>query len=132
MALECSLAALSNLDQTDPEAVQALLQSCTGALMSPSLWAWAIGITVVCAAVGAFIGMAKGRWVVGLVWGAALGPIGWLIMLFSKSTLPECPECGRPNATNGKRCRHCGVNLRAAALKSARSRLKGNDSGRGW
>lgn len=132
MALECSLGALSNLDQTDPEAVQALLQSCTGALLDPTLWAWAIGITVACALVGAFIGMAKGRWLAGLIWGAALGPIGWLVMLFSKSNLPECPECGRPNATSAKMCRHCGINLRAAALRSERSRLKSNDSGRGW
>lgn len=132
MALECTFAALSNLDQTDPEAVQALLQTCTGALLNPTLWWWALGITVGCALVGAFIGVAKGRWVAGLVWGAALGPIGWLIVLFSKSTLPECPECGRPNATTAKACRHCGVNLRAAALKSERARLKSNDSGRGW
>lgn len=132
MALECSLDALSNLDQTDPEAVQALLQSCTGALLSPALWAWVIGITVACALVGAFIGMTKGRWLAGLVWGAALGPIGWLIVLFSKSTLPECPECGRRNVTSAKACRRCGTNLRAAALKSERARLKSNDSGRGW
>lgn len=132
MALECSLSALTNLDQTDPDAVQALLQTCTGALSSPTLWAWAFGITVACALVGAFIGMAKGRWLAGLVWGAALGPIGWLIVLFSKSSLPECPECGRPNATSAKACRHCGINLRAAALKSERARLKSNDSGRGW
>lgn len=132
MALECSLSALTNLDQTDPDAVQALLQTCTGALSSPTLWGWALGITVACALVGAFIGMAKGRWLAGLVWGAALGPIGWLIVLFSKSSLPECPECGRPNATSAKACRHCGINLRAAALKSERARLKSNDSGRGW
>ena len=56
MALECSLSALTNLDQTDPDAVQALLQSCTGALLSPTLWAWTLGITVACALVGAFIG----------------------------------------------------------------------------
>ena len=132
MALECSFSALTNLDQTDPDAVQALLQTCTGALSSPILWAWALGITAACALVGAFIGMAKGRWLAGLVWGAALGPIGWLIVLFSKSSLPECPECGRPNATSAKACRHCGINLRAAALKSERARLKSNDSGRGW
>ena len=132
MALECSLSALTNLDQTDPDAVQALLQTCAGALSSPTLWAWALGITVACALVGAFIGMAKGRWLAGLVWGAALGPIGWLIVLFSKSSLPECRECGRPNATSAKACRHCGINLRAAALKSERARLKSNDSGRGW
>ena len=132
MALECTFNALSSLDQTDPEAVQALLQSCTGAMLNPTLWLWALGITLACALVGAFIGLAKGRWVAGLVWGAALGPIGWLVMLFAKSNLPECPECGRPNATSAKACRHCGVNLRAAALRSERSRLKSVDNKRGW
>lgn len=132
MALECSLGALANLDQSDPEAVQALLDACVHVALSPTVWAWALGITFVCALVGAFIGMAKGRWLAGLIWGAALGPIGWLVMVFARSDLPECPECGRPNATSAKSCRHCGVNLRAAAMKSARARLKANDSRRGW
>lgn len=132
MALECSFSALTNLGQTDPDAIQALLQSCTGMLLDPTIWAWAIGITIACALVGAFIGLAKGRWVAGLVWGAALGPIGWLVIALSKSALPECPECGHGNATSAKACRHCGVNLRAAALRSERARLKSNDSGRGW
>jgi ribosomal protein L40E len=132
MALECSLGALTNLDQTDTEAVQALLQTCTQTLLSPALWAWAIGITVACAAVGALIGATKGRWVAGLVWGAALGPIGWLVMALSKGNLPECPECGLTNPTDAKACRHCGVNLRVASMRTDRARFKRNDSGRGW
>ncbi len=130
MALECTFNALTNLDQTDPEAVQALLQSCTGALLDPGLWLWAIAITIGCALVGAFIGLAKGRWLAGLVWGAALGPVGWLVIALSKSNLPECPECGHRNATSAKACHHCGVNLRVAALRSERSRAKSSD--RGW
>ena len=49
MALECTFGALENLDQTDPDAVQALLDACTKALLTPSLWYWAIGLTIACA-----------------------------------------------------------------------------------
>jgi len=132
MALECTLAAFTSLDQSDPDAVQALLQTCTQSLLSPSLWAWALGITVAFAVIGALIGAAKGRMVAGLVWGAALGPIGWLVVALSKSSLPECPECGLPNRTDAKTCRHCGVDLRVASMSTDRARFKRNDSGRGW
>jgi ribosomal protein L40E len=132
MASECTLAALTSLDQSDPDAVRALLQTCTQSLLSPSLWAWAIGITIAFALIGALIGAAKGRMVAGLVWGAALGPIGWLVIALSKSRLPECPECGLTNPTDAKACRHCGLNLRAASTRTDRARFKRNDSGRGW
>lgn len=132
MALACTFDALANLDQSDPDAVQALMQACTDSLLDPLLWKWAIVITVGCALVGALVGFAKGRWLAGLLWGAALGPIGWLIVALSKSGHPECPECGRSNVPSAKACRHCGVNLRAAASQSARSHARRNDSGRGW
>ncbi|NCT68129.1 MAG: hypothetical protein GXC76_10905 [Rhodanobacteraceae bacterium] len=132
MALKCSLAALAQLDQTDPDAVQALLQTCVATLLDPRLWAWALYLTLGCALVGALIGYAKGRWLAGLVWGAALGPIGWLVVALQKSNLPECPECSRHNLPHAKVCRHCGVNLRAAALQSARGQLKRHERSRGW
>lgn len=132
MALECTMAALTNLDQTDPDAVQALLHSCIGTLLNPTLWAWALGITVAGGVVGLLIGLVKGRWLAGLAWGAALGPIGWIIVALSKSHFVECPDCGRPNAPAAKACRHCGVNLVAAARRSARATVRRNDSGRGW
>jgi ribosomal protein L40E len=123
----CTLSALASLDQTDPDAVQALLQACTAALFDPSLWWWALGITLFCAVVGALIGKAKGRWLAGLLWGAALGPVGWLVVALSRSGFVECVECGRPNAPAAKVCRHCGVDLRKAAAQSERSRLKRDD-----
>jgi ribosomal protein L40E len=132
MALECTLTALAGVDQTDPDAVQALLQTCIGTLLDPSLWAWVLGLTLACAIVGALIGLAKGRWLAGLVWGAALGPIGWLIIALSKSNLRECPECGRRNQPDAKVCRHCGIDFRKYAGQSTRSRLKAQDRSRGW
>jgi ribosomal protein L40E len=132
MALECTLASLTAVDQSDPDAVQDLLDTCTRMLLDPVLWKWAIGITVGCALVGAIIGLAKGRWLAGLVWGAALGPIGWVIVAFSKGNHVECSECGFANVPSAKACRRCGVNLQAAAAKSARAGHKRNDSGRGW
>jgi hypothetical protein len=132
MALECSLGAITGLDGADPDAVQALLQACTAALLDPLLWKWVAGITLVSAVVGAIIGHAKGRWLAGLLWGVVLGPIGWLVIALSKGHYVECPECSRHNVPAAKACRHCGVNLRAAAMRSERARLKAVDRGRGW
>ncbi|HVV95848.1 MAG TPA: hypothetical protein VHC92_01775, partial [Rhodanobacteraceae bacterium] len=94
MALECTLAELGRIDQTDPDAVQALLHQCMSSLLDPTLWEWMLGLTIACAAIGALIGWIKGRWLAGLIWGAALGPIGWIVVALSKSGLRECPECG--------------------------------------
>ncbi|HEY6543829.1 MAG TPA: hypothetical protein VIZ64_02925 [Dokdonella sp.] len=132
MELECSLGALSALDQTDPVAVRALLDACMRMLFDPTLLKWLFGITLGCAVIGAIIGNAKGRWLAGLLWGAALGPVGWLVIVLSKSGLVECPDCGRPNVPAAKACRHCGINLRAAAHRSERSQLKRVDRTRGW
>ena len=132
MALECTLASLANVDQTDPEALQALLQQCTAALLDPVMWEWALALTVACALIGALIGWAKGRWLAGLLWGAALGPIGWVVIALSKSSLIECPECGRRNRPDAKVCRFCGIDFRKYAGQSSRSRLKAQDGSRGW
>lgn len=132
MALECTLDALTSLDQSDPAAVQELLQTCTRTLLSPSLWAWALGLTAACAVIGGLIGATKGRWIAGSAWGAALGPIGWVIIALANGKEPECPDCGRTNPTVAKACRHCGVNLRAAAMRTERASSRRNDSGRGW
>jgi ribosomal protein L40E len=131
MALECTLAQLAKVDQTDPDAVQALLHQCVSALLDPGLWAWALLLTLICALIGALIGWVKGRWVAGLVWGAALGPIGWLVVIFSKAGQRECPECGRRNLPDAKVCRFCGIDFRKGR-QSPRARLKAQDRSRGW
>lgn len=132
MALQCSFAELRALDQGDLDAVQALLDACTRALLAPSLWLWAIGLTLACGAIGALLGLAKGRWLWGLVWGAALGPLGWIVVVLSASARTPCPECATPNPPGCTRCRHCGVDLAAAAARSSRSRLRDASRRDGW
>jgi hypothetical protein len=132
VALECTFSALADVDQTDPEAIQALLQQCTSALLDPTMWEWALGLTLACALIGALIGWAKGRWLAGMLWGAALGPIGWLVIILSKSGYRECPECSRRNRPEAKVCHYCGIDFRKYAGQTSRSRLKGQDSSRGW
>jgi hypothetical protein len=85
MTLQCDFAALSNLDLSDPDAAQALLQVCRDDLLDPDLWKWTLIFTLVCLVVGAVIGHLKGRWLAGLLWGAALGPIGWIVIALSRS-----------------------------------------------
>ncbi|HEU4663713.1 MAG TPA: hypothetical protein VFS55_06765 [Dokdonella sp.] len=132
MALDTCIQAFLALDPNDPDAAAAALDTCMRVLLDPTLWQWAIGITLGCAVVGLVIGWVRGRWLAGLLWGAALGPIGWVVVLLSKSGLVECPECGKGNVPRAKACRHCGVNLAAAAARSQRSTLKRIDRGSGW
>ncbi|HEY6892658.1 MAG TPA: zinc ribbon domain-containing protein [Rhodanobacteraceae bacterium] len=132
MALECTLASLTKLDRDDIEAVQALLQSCTDTLLNPSLWEWAIVLTLISAAIGALIGRSKGRWLAGLIWGAALGPIGWIVIAVAKREPRECPECGRTNPAGAKVCHGCGIHFQKYASQTTRSRLKAQDRSRGW
>jgi hypothetical protein len=132
MALECTFDSLSKVDQTDPEAVQALLHSCVDTLLNPSLWGWAIVLTLICATIGALIGRSKGRWLAGFVWGAALGPIGWIVIAVSKREPRLCPECGRKNPADAKVCHGCGIHFAKYATQTTRSRLKQQDRSRGW
>ena len=130
MLLSC-LRDLMALDANDIDAVQVVLDECLHALIDPTLWLWLTGLTVVCGAVGMAIGWAKGRVLAGLVWGLALGPIGWIVVALSRAHLPECPECGRSNGVHSKRCRHCGIDFQKLALRTARSGFKDSRGGAG-
>jgi hypothetical protein len=132
VTLECTLSSLTQVDQSDPEAVAALLHQCVDTLLDPVLWEWALLLTLICALVGAAIGVAKGRWLAGFVWGAALGPIGWVVIALSKSNLHECPQCGRRNQPDAKVCRYCGIDFRKYAGQTKRSTMKAQDRSRGW
>ena len=72
--------------------MQALLQACVDTLLDPALWEWALVLTLICAVIGALIGCVKGRWLAGFIWGAALGPIGWIVIALSKSTIARMPR----------------------------------------
>lgn len=112
--MACDLSALANLDPGDPEQAARLLDECTRALESPSLWIWTIVLTIACAAVGAMIGRYKNAVVRDAILGAALGPIGWIISLClpaSKPT-PRCPACGGEVGASDAHCRHCGAKLK--------------------
>lgn len=111
--MACDLSALTNLDPSDPDQANALLQQCTAALTDPKLWWWALVFTIVCAGVGALIGKYKHAVVRDAVLGAALGPIGWIISLFLPVMKPKplCPACKRIVEAGDVHCRHCGARL---------------------
>ena len=132
MALACTFSDFARLDKNDIEAVQGMLDSCMSVLLDPVLWSWLIGITVVSVAVGALIGWMKGRTLAGLIWGAALGPIGWFVIAFYPVAETSCPRCGKANPNHAKRCRYCMVDFTRLAQRSVRAEHKDNDSGAGW
>jgi hypothetical protein len=111
--MACDFSALNQIDTSDPEQANALLQECTAALLSPDLWAWAIGLTLVGAIVGALIGRKKNTIVRDMLLGAALGPIGWIISVKSPAPTPQkkCPSCGVIVAASDAFCRTCGTAL---------------------
>lgn len=109
--MACDFSALSNLDPTDPDAAQRLLEQCTATLTDPTLWIWAIVFTVACAAVGALIGKYKNAIARDTLLGLALGPIGWAISLLLPARKPpmKCSACGKVVDAADKHCRHCGA-----------------------
>ena len=67
--------------------------------------------------IGATVGGMLGEWrrVEGaMLFGAVLGPIGWMIILCMDGR-PQCPECLGRVEPAAHRCRHCGVPLPASA-----------------
>ncbi|MDR3387075.1 MAG: hypothetical protein P4L92_08500 [Rudaea sp.] len=111
--MSCDFTALANIDPSDPDQANALLQQCSGALTDPNLWLWAIVFTIVCAAVGALIGKYKNAVVRDTILGATLGPIGWIVSLCMPVVKPRpvCPACKRAVDAGDRHCRHCGTAL---------------------
>jgi hypothetical protein len=111
--MACDLSALDQIDTSDPEQANALLQECTQAIFSPELWAWAIGLTVVGAVVGAWIGRKKNTMLRDALLGAALGPIGWIISARMAPRQPprKCLSCGTLVAPTDAFCKSCGKKL---------------------
>lgn len=89
-----------------------------------------IGIyLLVASVVGLFMGLRKGQGLRGFVFGAVLGPLGWFLATRWDSKGKSCAECGGINPGNPRLCRHCGINLRVAAQRSERSRIRGGSDG---
>lgn len=62
----------------------------------------------VCGGVGLLAGRARGQEMGGLVIGALLGPIGWLLILCSKDLRARCPDCKGVIHQGAVKCCHCG------------------------
>jgi hypothetical protein len=116
--LNCDVAALTQaLQSADPDEQMQALDTCFAVLADPTLWYWAIGLTIVCALVGALIGKYKNAVVRDTLLGLALGPIGWGISLLLPKVVakPPCKTCGKPTEAGDKFCRHCGAAVQATS-----------------
>jgi hypothetical protein len=65
---------------------------------------------VVGAVVGGIIGASRNNAGSGVVWGALLGPVGWILVLFLDERA-KCPACHGPLADGALRCQNCGFDL---------------------
>ena len=72
-----------------------MLDACTAIILSPELWLWMLGLSVLFIVVGAWIGWSKGRLKAGIIWSAILGPFGWLVVALM-SPLPAKPSVPPP------------------------------------
>ncbi len=70
------------------------------------------------AAVGGVIGGTRNNVGSGIVWGALLGPIGWILVLFMDERA-KCPECQGRLADGAHRCQHCGVEIGSSKVVPA-------------
>lgn len=61
--------------------------------------------------VGYLCGQSKGRESEGLMLGAVLGPIGWLVMLCAQDKRQRCIECGGVVVVGARKCLHCGSTI---------------------
>jgi hypothetical protein len=61
---------------------------------------------LVCGGVGFLIGRSRDQAASGIIWGAILGPIGWIVVLCLPDNRPKCPECKGMIPFGAKRCLH--------------------------
>ena len=75
------------------------------------LWLYFLGWVVIFGAIGAAIGGHKGRQEAGFLWGALLGPLGWLVIAVGPDLRPKCDKCGGVVVAGASRCKNCGAEL---------------------
>ncbi len=80
---------------------------------------------IVGAGVGGLIGATRNNVGSGVVWGALLGPIGWIIV-FCLDNRPKCKECREPINQGATRCSHCGFDnsARRSEVPPIKSRVR--------
>lgn len=86
-------------------------------------WEYAIWLTggmFFTGGIGALIGNRRGQVANGFALGALLGPVGWLITILLPEAGPKCPECLGVIPRAARRCKHCGVELRAPKVRMLR------------
>jgi hypothetical protein len=67
--------------------------------------------------IGAAIGARKNRTAFGLLVGAIVGPLGWLVVLVMPSNFPKCPACKGDVIAGATKCKNCGSDLPAATVR---------------
>lgn len=86
---------MQGVDPDSPDAFLRIFMNLMDMLPWAALFWWNVAFVVV----GALIGWWKGRLLEGIVWGAVLGPIGWIVVLLR----PRPKPAGMPPPLPGKR-----------------------------
>ena len=82
-----------------------------------TLFVYAIFWAVVCGAIGGVVGASRNNVGSGILWGALLGPIGWVLVLFLDNR-SKCPACKYPVPSGAIRCGQCGFDFYASKTAS--------------
>ena len=77
---------------------------------------------------GAIVGWIKNRLWRGVLLGATLGPVGWIILGLLEGDFRDCPACSRPLRVQARVCPHCRASVARVEGRSPRSSLKGTAS----
>ena len=75
---------------------------------------------VIMGGIGALIGGTRNRAGAGFILGTFLGPLGWLLILLFEADGRKCSKCFGVVHPQATRCRHCGTELLALPVRSAR------------
>lgn len=80
--------------------------------ISLSIFIYFIFWAIVCGAIGGLIDASRNNVGNGIFWGAVLGPVGWVLVLFLDKR-SKCPACQSPVPDKAMRCGQCGFEFRA-------------------